>query len=63
MHVVQSHSVFRTDREVVITEENRQLSGRGMEYHNNTKELFLRERVRGRFAPGKKDDLSSDASK
>ena len=63
MHVVQSHSVIRTDRDVVITEENRLLSGRGMEYHNDTKELFLRERVRGRFEPKKKDDLSSDASK
>jgi lipopolysaccharide export system protein LptC len=51
MHVVQAHSVFRTDRDVVITEENRELSGRGMEYHNDTKELFLRERVRGRFEP------------
>ena len=63
MHVVQAHSVIRTDRDVVITEEDRLLSGRGMEYHNDTKELFLRERVRGRFEPNKKDDLSSDASK
>jgi len=63
MHVVQAHSVIRTDRDVVITEENRLLSGRGMEYHNDTKELFLRERVRGRFEPRKKDDLSSDTSK
>ena len=51
MHVVRAHSVMRTDRDVVITEENRVLSGRGMEYHNDTKELFLRERVRGRFEP------------
>ncbi|MEK6243278.1 MAG: LPS export ABC transporter periplasmic protein LptC [Pseudomonadota bacterium] len=51
MHVVQAHSVVRTDRDVVITEENRVLSGRGMEYHNDTKELFLRERVRGQFEP------------
>ena len=51
MHVVQVHSVIRTDRDVVITEGNRELSGRGMEYHNDTKELFLRERVRGRFEP------------
>lgn len=51
MHVVQAHSVIRTDRDVVITEENRVLSGRGMEYHNDTKELFLRERVRGQFEP------------
>jgi len=63
MHVVQAHSVIRTDRDVVITEEDRLLSGRAMEYHNETKELFLRERVRGRFEPKKKDDLSSDASK
>ena len=54
MHVVHAHSVIRTDREVVITEDNRLLSGRGMEYHNDTKELFLRERVRGRFEPRKK---------
>jgi LPS export ABC transporter protein LptC len=63
MHVVQSHSVIRTDRHVVITEENRLLSGRGMEYRNDTKELFLREQVRGRFEPKKKDGLSSDQTK
>ena len=62
MHVVSAHSVFRTDREVVITEEDREISGRGMEYHNDTKELFLRERVRGRFEPRKKADLKSDAT-
>ena len=62
MHVVSAHSVFRTDREVVITEEDREISGRGMEYHNDTKELFLRERVRGRFESRKKTDLKSDAT-
>lgn len=51
MHVVQAHSVVRTDRDVLITEEDRVLSGRGMEYHNDSKELFLRERVRGRIEP------------
>ena len=51
MHMVRAHSVMRTDRDVVITEETRVLSGRGMEYHNDTKELFLRERVRGKFEP------------
>lgn len=51
MHVVRARSVVRTDREVVITEENRVLSGRGMEYHNDSRQLFLRERVRGRFEP------------
>jgi lipopolysaccharide export system protein LptC len=54
MHVVQAQSIFRTDREVTITEEDRVLSGRGMEYHNDTKELFLRARVRGRFEPRNK---------
>ena len=51
LHLVRGRSVIRTDRDVVITEENRVLSGRGMEYHNDSKELFLRERVRVQFAP------------
>ena len=63
MHVVSAHSVIRTDRDVVITEDDRVLSGRGMEYHNDTKELFLRERVRGRFEPRKKDNPNSAPSK
>jgi lipopolysaccharide export system protein LptC len=50
-HVVQGRSIILTDREVEITEGDRVLSARGMEYHNDTKELFLRERVRGRFEP------------
>ena len=54
MHIVRAHSVIRTDREVEITEEDRVLSGRGMEYHNDSKQLFLREQVRGRFEPKKK---------
>jgi len=62
MHVVNSHSVMRTDRDVVITEEERVLSGRGMEYRNDTKELFLRERVRGHFEPRKKASQNSDAT-
>ncbi|MEW6687761.1 MAG: LPS export ABC transporter periplasmic protein LptC [Pseudomonadota bacterium] len=49
MHVVQARSLMRTDREVTITEEDRVLSGRGMEYHNDSRQLYLRERVRGRF--------------
>ena len=62
MHVVQGHSIVRTDRDVVVTEEDRVLSGRGMEYRNDTKELFLRERVRGRFEPRKKASQTSDAN-
>lgn len=62
MHVVQAQSVFRTDRDIVITEDDRVISGRGMEYHNDSKEMFLRDRVRGRFEPKKKADLNSDAA-
>jgi len=54
MHLVRAHSVIRTDREIEITEDDRVLSGRGMEYHNDTRQLFLREQVRGRFEPKKK---------
>ena len=56
MHIVQARSLMRTDRDVLITEEDRVLSGRGMEYHNDSKEMFLRERVRGRFEPRKRDE-------
>ena len=51
LHVVRSHSVVRTDRDVLITEADRVLSARGMVYHNDTQELFLSARVRGRFEP------------
>ena len=51
LHVVRAQSVMRTDRDVLITEEGRVLTGRGMEYHNDSEELFLRERVRGRYEP------------
>jgi lipopolysaccharide export system protein LptC len=51
LHVVSAQSVVRTDRDVLVTEEDRVLSGRGMEYHNDSQELFLRERVRGRYEP------------
>lgn len=51
LHVVRARSLVRTDRDVLITEGGRELSGRGMEYHNDSAELFLRERVRARFTP------------
>jgi lipopolysaccharide export system protein LptC len=62
MHVIQARSVFQTDRDIVITEEDREISGRGMEYHNDTKELFLRERVRGRYESKNKASPNSDAN-
>jgi len=54
LHLIGARSLVRTDGEVTVSEPGRALSGRGMEYHNETWQLFLRERVRGRFEPGKK---------
>jgi lipopolysaccharide export system protein LptC len=54
LHLARGRSVASTDRDVEITEDQRVLTGRGMEYHNDSKELFLRERVRGRYEPIKK---------
>lgn len=51
LHVVRAKSLVRTDRDVLITEDKRVLSGRGMEYHNESRQLYLREQVRGRFEP------------
>ncbi len=55
LHVVRARSLVRTDRDIVISEEGRVLSGRGMEYFNDSRQVFLRDRVRGRFEPRKKD--------
>jgi lipopolysaccharide export system protein LptC len=54
LHLARGQSVIRTDRDVVITEEDRVLTGRGLEYRNDSQEWFLRERVRGRFEPKRK---------
>jgi len=54
LHVLRARSIVRTDRDVLITEGGRELSGRGMEYHNDSAQLFLRERVRVRFDPASK---------
>lgn len=51
LHLVSGKSLVRTDREVTIAEPERLLSARGMEYRNDTRQLFLRDQVRGRFAP------------
>jgi lipopolysaccharide export system protein LptC len=56
LHLVRGRSLVRTDREVRIYQEDKELTGRGMEYDNETGQLFLRERVRGRFDPKKKQD-------
>lgn len=53
LQMARAQSVLRTDRDVVITEANRVLSGRGMEYNSDTGQFHLRERVRGRYQPAK----------
>jgi lipopolysaccharide export system protein LptC len=53
LQVARAQSVLRTDRDVVITEVDRVLSGRGMEYNNDSRQFHLRERVRGRYRPAK----------
>ena len=54
LHVVRARALVRTDREVAIREEGRYLTGRGLEYDNGSRQLHIRDRVRGRFEPRKK---------
>ncbi len=53
LHIVRDRSIIRTDQDVEMREETRQMTGRGMEYHSETEQLFLRDNVRGTFAPKK----------
>jgi lipopolysaccharide export system protein LptC len=53
LHVVRDRSLARTDREVLIEEDNRSLAGRGMEYNYDSGQLLLRSEVRGKFVPKK----------
>ena len=53
LHILRDRSLVRTDREVLFEEDGRSLRGRGMEYHNATRELFLRDDVHARFEPKK----------
>ena len=50
LHVLRDRSLVRTDRPVKIVEGGRSLSGRGMEYNNESRELVLRSDVHARFA-------------
>ena len=54
LHIVRDRSIMRTDREVTVVEGRRSLTGRGMEYNNDTRELMLHSDVRARFEPEKK---------
>ena len=49
LHVVRDRSLVRSDREVKFEEGGRLLQGRGMEYHNESRELHLRADVRAVF--------------
>ena len=49
LHILRDLSLARTDREVLFEQEGRSLTGRGMEYHTDTRELFLKNDVRARF--------------
>jgi lipopolysaccharide export system protein LptC len=55
LQLARAQSVLRTDRDVVITEAGRVLSGRGMEFSNESGQLHLRERVRGRYRPANRN--------
>ena len=55
LQLARAQSVLRTDAEVVITEGDRVLTGRGMEYNHDSRQFFLRERVRGRYLPARKN--------
>jgi lipopolysaccharide export system protein LptC len=50
LHVLRDRSLVRTDRDVLIQEAERSLSGRGMDYRNDSSQLVLHSNVRGRFA-------------
>jgi lipopolysaccharide export system protein LptC len=51
LHVLRDRSIARTDRPVKIVEGRRALSGRGMEYNNESRELLLRHDVQAQFVP------------
>lgn len=49
LHILRDRSIVRTDREVTIVEGPRSISGRGMEYNNDSRELVLRSDVTARI--------------
>jgi lipopolysaccharide export system protein LptC len=54
LHIVRDRSILRTDRVVTVVEGRRSLSGRGMEYNNDTRELVLHSDVQARFERDRK---------
>jgi lipopolysaccharide export system protein LptC len=53
LHVLRDRALVRTDRKVLFEEDGRSLTGRGMEYRNDTRELVLLSEVRGNLEPRK----------
>lgn len=51
LHVVRDRSLVRTDREVTLVEDQRSLTGRGMEYNSESRQFNLHADVVGRFEP------------
>lgn len=51
LHILRDRALVVTDREVHFEEPGRSLSGRGMEYHTDTRQLTLAADVRGVFEP------------
>jgi lipopolysaccharide export system protein LptC len=51
LHVLRDRSLVRTDREVLFEEPGRSLTGRGMEYHTDTRQLTLAADVKGVMEP------------
>jgi len=54
LHILRDRNLVRTDRDVLFEEPGKWLKGRGMEYFNATRELFLHADVHGSFEPAKK---------
>ena len=54
LHILRDRSIVRTDREVTVVEGRRSLSGRGMEFNAESRELVLHGDVRARFEAEKK---------
>ena len=55
LHLVGGVDLALSDREVRMQDGASALGGRGMEYHRDTGEFYLRDRVRGLLAPQKRE--------
>jgi lipopolysaccharide export system protein LptC len=49
LHILRERSLVRSDKPVKFVEGGRSLTGRGMEYNNESRELLLRHDVQARF--------------